>query len=553
MLSDDTRRPRQIDTGMMALAAIVLLAVLLRVVFTALPRIVRADEAGYQLIARSLLAGQGYCELFGARDLQQPPLVTYLSVGGRVLGLPLPWSTALPAHVMLGSLLPLPVYGLARGVTQRRKVAFIAAVLVAIHPALAVSPLYWGTMTEPPYVLFIFCGLYAAWRFAADGGRRWAVALGAACGLAYLTRPEALLYLALGIGFVLVYRWRPRGRDLLGAGLAVAVFVLFAAPYVVYLHRATGRWEFSGKQGISMDIAWAFLTHDQVAHDRVVSALDATGQEIMWLSPEQYDRTLAGWIREDPRRFLWQVKTNARATWDALVHQDLLDPWLLALAALGFTARPLTRPRLRREMWLALALAPMAALWVFFVLSRFLAVAVPVILIWTALGVEHLTGWVAATYDRLRPGERGRAALPTMGRLLGVLPLGCVIAALLVSGVQTARRAIATMPFDRITVGEWLASLVPEDAPVMMRNSELALYADRPAVALPDAEWPQVLNYAQARQARYLAVEDADIKRFRVQLSGLLDKARPLPGVRLVAERVVGSRTNLLYAISGAQ
>ena len=87
----------------------------------------------------------------------------------------------------------------------------------------------------------------------------------------------------------------------------------------------------------------------------------------------------------------------------------------------------------------------------------------------------------------------------------------------------------------------------------MMRNSQLALYADWPEVALPDAEWPRVLDYAKARHVRYLAVEDADIRRFRAQLTGLLDKAHPLPGVRLVAERAVGSHLNLLYAISGAQ
>ncbi len=553
MNSAETGRFRWFDKELVTLVGLVALAALLRLLFSALPRVVRMDEAGYQLIARSLLAGQGYCELLGSRDLQLPPLISYLSVAGRLLGLPLTWSTALPAHVLLGSLLPLPVYGLARGITGRRKVAIMAALLVAVHPALTVSPLYWGTMTEPPYVLFVCCGLYAAWRFAADGGWRWAVALGMACGLAYLTRPEAILYLALGLGFVLLYRWRPRRADLRAAGLAVAVFVLLASPYVIYLHRATGRWEFSGKQGISMDIAWAFLNHDQVAHDMVVSSLDATGQEIMWLSAEQYDRTLTGWIREDPSRFLWQVKTNMWETWDALVHQDLLNPWLLALAALGITARPLTRARVRRELLLWLALAPLAALWVFFVLSRFLAVAVPIILVWTALGIEQLAGWLAATRERLLPSAGTRAHASAVWQLIYALPLACVVITLLISGVQTARRAIASMPFDRIAAGQWLASLVPMDAPLMARDSDMALYADRPAVALPNAEWPQVLNYARTHHARYLVVEDADIRRFRAQLTGLLDKARPLPGLRLIAERAVGSRTTLLYALSGAQ
>ncbi len=79
----------------------------------------RWDEAGYQLIAKSLLAGKGYYEVVGARDLQQPPVVSYLSVAGRALGLPIPWSTALPAHVLLGSLVVVPVYLLGRDLKSR--------------------------------------------------------------------------------------------------------------------------------------------------------------------------------------------------------------------------------------------------------------------------------------------------------------------------------------------------------------------------------------------------------------------------------------------------
>lgn len=534
------------------LAVIVSIAALVRLAFAGLPRVVRWDEAGYQLIARSLLAGQGYCELLGARDLQQPPMIAFLSALGRLLHLPIAWATAAPAFVLLGSLLPLPVYGLARGVTGSRRVALIAAVLAAIHPALAVSPLYWGTMTEPPYVLFILCALYAAWRLAKGGGWPWAAALGAACGLAYLTRPEAMLYLAVGVGFALLYRWPPRRADLAHAGLAVAVFLLCALPYLVYVHRATGRWTFSGKQGISMDIAWALVNRDQVAHDRVVSSLDSTGREIMWLSAEQYDRGLLGWIREDPARFAWQVRTNMLDTWRALFHQDLLTPWLAVLALLGVAGQPWTRDRLRREGLLVLGLLPLLSLWAFFVLSRFLAVAVPILLIWVGLGIEHLVRWLAETRLRLLAG---RTAAPGILRhrvrlsLAYALPVALVCVALLAEGDYTASYQRIRMPFDRITTAAWLASETPAGAAVMVRNSEIGLYADRPVIALPDATWEQVLDYARTRQVHYLAVEDTDIRNFRPQLVDLLDPVRGMPGVRFTAECSAGQHRTLLYEI----
>ena len=196
------------------LAGIVLVGVSLRAFYTAPPRMVRWDEAGSLLIARSLLNGQGFQELLGSPEIQQPPALAYLSAVGLWLHLPLPWATAAIVHVLIGGLLALPVYGLARRLPGGgRRVAFIAALLTAVHPALAVSPLYWSTMTEPVYTFFILCGIYATWRTATSGRWRWAAAMGVAFGLAYLTRPEALAYLALMAAFVAGCRlWGARHR-----------------------------------------------------------------------------------------------------------------------------------------------------------------------------------------------------------------------------------------------------------------------------------------------------------------------------------------------------
>ena len=75
-----------------------------------------------------MLAGQGYVELSGAPDLQQPPLVTLLAMIGLSLGLPLGWAAAGLAHVLLGSLVVLPMYGLARELYGQR-VGLLAALL----------------------------------------------------------------------------------------------------------------------------------------------------------------------------------------------------------------------------------------------------------------------------------------------------------------------------------------------------------------------------------------------------------------------------------------
>lgn len=540
---------------------ILLVSVGLRAAFTALPRVVRWDEAGYQLIARSLRAGQGYHEVVGAPDIQQPPMVTYLSVLGQAVGLPIPWATAGPVHVLLGGLLPLPVFGLTRRMFGSRRAAGIAALLAAVHPALAVSPLYWSSMTEPAYTFFILCGLYATWRAAESGSWRWGIAVGLAFGLAYLTRPEALAYLAVALLFVGVRRLRPWRRPstsaltstLVLSASALLVFLAAAAPYVIYLHRVTGHWAFSGKQGISMEIGWAYVNRSQAMHDRAVASLDSSGKEIMWLSPEQFEVTFFGWIQQAPHRFLVMLRTNLGDLSRALFRQDLFGPWTVALMVLGLCAAAWTKAHARGHLLLLLALAPLASVVPFFVLSRFLQAAVPIGLIWAALGLEHLMRWIAATWAALSDRNGGTAPMRRGMKLAGLqaLPVALVLAAYLWGEIGVAQHEIPRQPFWCVQVADWLVEHVPAGAPLMMRDSEIALYANLAQIALPNAEWSQALAYGQARGARYLIVDDNEIQTIRPDLAPLLDQSnpRPLAGLTAVARLAESGHQILIYAI----
>jgi hypothetical protein len=85
----------------------------------------------------------------------------------------------------------------------------------------------------------------------------------------------------------------------------------------------------------------------------------------------------------------------------------------------------------------------------------------------------------------------------------------------------------------------------------MLRDSELALYADRPQVALPNAPWQQITDYARARGARYLVVDDKEIHSIRPDLAPLLDPAAAgsLPGLTPLARLSGGGRTTLIFAL----
>ena len=556
--------PRQDPNVRWALLLIFVAGLLVRAVFAGLPRVARWDEAAYLAIARNLLAGNGYRELVGAVDLQQPPMVAILAMIGLALHMPLAWAASGPAHLLLGSLVVLPMYGLGRELYGPR-VGLMAALLGAIYPALAVSPLYWSTMTEPPYVLFILAGLYATLRCAQSlGGQStaagrplgWAALMGGAFGLGYLVRPESLVYLVMMLVYLGIV-WFASGHHqpskvLASAGIAVTITVLLALPYVLYLHRATGLWLASGKQGVSMDISWAYANNSQAMHDKAAASLDPSGKEILWLSSEGFRKSLTGWIAEDPRRFVVLVQTNIRNTWHALFHEDLFTPWIVALMALGLFGQPWTRPRLRGELVLLLALVPLAGLWVFFVLSRFLAVDVAIGLLWAAAGLAQLSRWAGDTGKNLL--TKASTTRPTSGRrasidLLRVLPVAGTVTLLLTGCIGVAANELPRQPFFRIETANWLAEHLPVGSPVMTRNTETTLYAGLPMVAFPNAAWPQVEAYGQARGARYLVVEEKEIREIRPDLAALVEPNAPnLPPGVILRERInAGGRSVFVY------
>ena len=518
------------------LVLIFVVGLVIRLAYTGLPRVARWDESSYVAIAQSLLAGQGYVELSGAPDLQQPPLVTMLALIGLSLGLPLGWAAAGPAHVLLGSLIILPMYGLARELYGRR-VGLLAALLGAIYPALAVSPLYWSTMTEPPYALFVLTGLYATLRCSqslrGEAGAHWpawAALMGIAFGLGYLVRPEALVFLAVMLaylGIIWLSAGRRRPSRLLASGtIAVAITALLALPYVLYLHQATGLWVISGKQGVSMDIAWAYVNKSQAMHDQAAASLDESGQEILWLSPEALDKSMTAWIAEDPRRFVILVRANIRDMGKALFREDLFTPWIVALMTLGLFGQPWTRTRWRSELLLLIALLPLASLLIFFVLSRFLVVYLAIGLIWAAAGLAHISRWAADSGCNLLANPTSGPALTTGRRavveLLSVLPVAGTVTLLLVSGLGVAVAEQPRQPFYHVEAARWLAENVPAGSPIMTRYTDTTLYAGLPKVAFPNASWHEVLAYGQAHGARYLVVNNWEIEEVRPFLAPLL-------------------------------
>jgi 4-amino-4-deoxy-L-arabinose transferase-like glycosyltransferase len=165
------------------------------------------DGYFFHWVGRAVAEGHGYVnptELFfhghSVPTATHPPLYTLVIAAVTKLGI-----TGDEAQRALGCVFGAVTIALV-GLLGRRvagaAVGLVAAALAACHPLLIAAD--GALMSETLYGLLIALVLLAAYRLRDEPSTWRAVALGAAIGLAALTRPEALLLLPL----LLVPRWR---------------------------------------------------------------------------------------------------------------------------------------------------------------------------------------------------------------------------------------------------------------------------------------------------------------------------------------------------------
>jgi hypothetical protein len=364
------------------LAGVIAGAMLLRLgLVLAMPRVIWRDEGGYLQLGRNLLNGQGFTNLDGSPELVYPP--GYPFVVGTIYWLvgDLEWASNL-AYIICGGLLLFPVFVIARRF-YGTPTAWLGVLLVAVCPALSVSVLYWGSMTEPLYMCLLYGGLATLLVGLED--RRWELLLtaGLLFGLAYLVRPEAFGHVAMSL--LVVFAWlMHRGIGMLrqtcwAIGGFVVAFFLVAAPYVGYLHTHTGHWLMSGKGGLTWELGEAQMRGDWAAADAIVGRL--------WGKPESFQGSLVQRILADPRGFARRVLRNARRLLsEARVYLYGLFPWII----LALFRTPWDRRRTAHEAFLVAALIPFSVFLAFHIEARYFAPALPVLLLWAAQGAREL-------------------------------------------------------------------------------------------------------------------------------------------------------------------
>ncbi len=192
------------------------------------------DSFQYDDIARSIAAGDGYPP--SALLLQGGPTAfrgpAYPFVLGGVYALSGDSvSAGRLAGAALGALTVLLVYLVASRIWSRR-VGLVAAGMTAVFPPLVL--LSRELLSESLFLVLMLAAVLCVLAFRASGGAaRWAVAAGAACGLAVLTRNVGVvLILPVALG---VWTLRPLlgGRALLAPLLVALCAALVVTPWAI--------------------------------------------------------------------------------------------------------------------------------------------------------------------------------------------------------------------------------------------------------------------------------------------------------------------------------
>jgi hypothetical protein len=363
----------------------------------------------------------------------------------------------------LGSLLPLPVWALARRVLPAPW-ALAPLAIAVLHPTLV--GLSTVTMSDATYVTALFAGLALA---AADRP----LAAGLAMGFAYATRPEGLLPAAVTV-LVLA---RARGWN--AAARALAGVLAMSIPCWLYFHANWGGWTLSPKLGVFP------------APPRTWQAQEA----LLRVTPAGADTT-SGML---PRA----IQALGGAPGTALVQlRSLLELWPIPLLALSIWGLVLRRG-IESIPLLYLVLVPFLGLPE---QRRFLVSLVPSLAIAAAVGPSRVS---------VRAVRLAAAALAVAGVVMCAVPLWPDILLPFDTHEQAQQEA-----------GEWLSGVSdPADA-VMDRKPYVAFYADRPYRVMPSGTYEEIVSSAVQTGVRFLALDEAVVRVFRPELLPLLHDAQ---------------------------
>jgi 4-amino-4-deoxy-L-arabinose transferase-like glycosyltransferase len=526
-------RPQRVWVSM-----IVLLAASLAVRFAALAHwgtgAIESEGAEYARIAENLRNGVGFVGLVTpGPQLNFNPLYPLLIAAISVLTHSYEWAARLVCLV-LGALLPLPVFGIASRLFNRR-VGYIAAVLTLLHPVLV--NLSFTTFSEGPYTTMLLVAAYLTVLAIPQISTKLWFLVGAAFGLAWFIRAEATAAFAIAVLFAL---WVTEGSLAVRckrALVAVAVFVLMVLPEGIFIFKTTGKvrleaksiiFSYTGRRILAAETKPGVDFESPGGHHEVPSSVPNFGNWQRWEEKWAFygiDSNLKGMgfplrphvevvretqvsLTETLRLFLKGLHLNTPELFRALSSDWFGSPFLPALALLGALRRPWRGPRTPKRLFILLiavapVLATFLALWT---QARYYFALVPLLCIWAANGLFEMGLWMKATAIAAGWKSFSRSALFQFS-----VPL-LVALVMMLSSVKGVRRlymftdsALPTLVEKQ--VGDWIGRQQDRPIKIMDTAIPLAFHADAKLFSyFPYCSGDFAIQYLDAGRVDYIVL-----------------------------------------------
>ena len=494
---------------------------------------IESEGAEYARIAENLRNGVGYVGLVTpGPQLNFNPLFPLLIAGTSFVTRNYELAGRLVALVM-GALLPLPVFGVGSRLFNRR-VGFIAAALALLHPLLV--HLSFTVFSEGPYTTLFLSAVYFVVRALNDSSIGNWLLVGGAFGLTYLVRAEATVAFVIALLFALTATEGGRTVRCKRVVAALLVFVALALPVAIFIYKSTGKvrlevkstiFFYTGKRILAADTKPGVDYESPGGQHEVPSSAPNVESWQRWEDKWAFygiDSHLKGMgfplrphtevISETkirPRDMLVLigkgVRQNAPIVFQRLSSDWLGAPLLPALALLGALRRPWRGPQASGRLFvMVVAVAPVlatfSALWNE---QRYFFVLVPLLCIWAANGLYEVGLWTKASSVAVGWNVLARPAISQC-----IVP-GLVGLATIVSPVQGVGRVYvfvdSSLP-SRVDkeVGLWIGHQQDHPVKIMDLSIPLAYHAGAQFTYFPYCAGDLALRYLDAAQVDYVVL-----------------------------------------------
>jgi 4-amino-4-deoxy-L-arabinose transferase-like glycosyltransferase len=495
----------------LALLLILVVALTLRFLWMIfLTGTIDAEGAEYARIAENLLSGGGYVGIATpGTELMFPPLFPFLIAGAALLIGDAELAGRL-LSVTMGTLFILPIYSITMHL-YGRSAAYIGATLVALHPLLVgfSATVYCETMYMTLVLSGIACSLHARDSFKAPAF----IFAGVFFGLAYLVRPEAILYPIVALALLLFYTvrttqqlsWPVAVRGI----LLVTVFVLIAAPYLAWLFAETGEVRIEGKGAIVHAIAKQIVagTDPNEAQYGIGPALNEEG---VWM---RSNISIIETTDTDIFDLITVVQAHAKHNIPVLVRDVsaglyMGSPVLFAVFVLGLYCTRWTMASVTDHLivFLVPGVAALALCFHFNVDHRYMLLFVPTMIVLAAKGMLEASAIAAFKL------VQWNATWPTRRLQIGAqVVLASMVVGLASLGTAQVTNLIAFDFRSRYVrdAGEWLRAFEPGPKTLMDTSTIVSYHANASYIPFPYSDGETALRYIDKKGIDFLVLREA--------------------------------------------